>query len=74
MMGNFFRVTCPYLFQLDTVAYFPLLRGRHSFEAVERIRDTTPDLSPSSESVESLFDKDVPPPFVQPSARGRISV
>ena len=40
-MGNFFRVTCPYLFQLDTVAYFPLLRGRHSFEAVERIRDTT---------------------------------
>lgn len=41
MMGNFFRVTCPYLFQLDTVAYFPLLRGRHSFEAVERIRDTT---------------------------------
>lgn len=39
MMGNFFRVTCPYLFQLDTVAYFPLLRGRHSFEAVARIRD-----------------------------------
>lgn len=28
MMGNFFCVTCPYLFQLDTVAYFPLLRGR----------------------------------------------
>lgn len=41
MMGNFFRVTCPYLFQLDTVAYFPLLRGRHSFQAVARIRDTT---------------------------------
>lgn len=41
MMGNFFRVTCPYLFQLDTVAYFPLLRGRHSFDAVARIRDTT---------------------------------
>lgn len=41
MMGNFFRVTCPYLFQLDTVAYFPLLRGRHSFDATARIRDTT---------------------------------
>ncbi|MDO5541590.1 MAG: PEP/pyruvate-binding domain-containing protein [Eubacteriales bacterium] len=41
MMGNFFRVTCPYLFELDTVAYFPLLRGRHSFDAVGRIRDTT---------------------------------
>ncbi len=41
MMGNFFRVTCPYLFRLDTVAYFPLIRGRHSFDAVARIRDTT---------------------------------
>lgn len=41
MMGNFFQVTCPYLFELDTVAYFPLLRGRHSFDAVARIRDTT---------------------------------
>lgn len=41
MMGNFFRVTCPYLFILDTVAYFPLIRGRHSFDAVARIRDTT---------------------------------
>ncbi len=41
MMGNFFRVTCPYLFTLDTVAYFPILRGRHSFAAVAKIRDTT---------------------------------
>ena len=41
MMGNFFRVTCPYLFKLDTVAYFPLLRGKHSFHTVSRIRDTT---------------------------------
>jgi hypothetical protein len=41
MMGNFFQVTCPYLFILDTVAYFPLLRGKHSFDAVAKIRDTT---------------------------------
>ena len=41
MMGNFFCVTCPFLFILDTVAYFPLIRGRHSFDAVARIRDTT---------------------------------
>ena len=41
MMGNFFRVTCPYLFKLDTVAYFPIIRGRHSFDATARIRDTT---------------------------------
>ena len=41
MMGNFFQVTCPYLFELDTVAYFAVLRNRHSFEAIARIRDTT---------------------------------
>ena len=41
MMGNFFRVTCPYLYQLDTVAYFPLIRGMHSFQAIAKIRDTT---------------------------------
>ena len=41
MMGNFFRVTCPFLFKLDTVAFFPLIRGKHSFEAIAKIRDTT---------------------------------
>ena len=41
MMGNFFKVTCPFLFQLDTVAYFPILRGRHSYEAIAKIRETT---------------------------------
>ncbi len=41
MMGNFFHLTCPFLFQLDTVAYFPVIRGRHSFAAIEQIRDTT---------------------------------
>ena len=41
MMGNFFRVTCPYLYELETVAYFPLLRGRHSYEEMARIRETT---------------------------------
>lgn len=41
MMGNFFKVTCPFLFLLDTVAFFPLIRGKHSFEAIAKIRDTT---------------------------------
>ena len=41
MVGNFFVITCPYLFELNTVAYFALLRGRHSFKTVARIRDTT---------------------------------
>ena len=41
MVGNFFRVTCPYLFDLRTVAYFALERGAHSFATIDRIRDTT---------------------------------
>ncbi len=41
MMGNFFQVTCPFLFQLDTVAFFPVIRGKHSLQAVAKIRDTT---------------------------------
>ena len=41
MMGNFFQVTCPFLFILDTVAFFPLIRGKHSFQAIAKIRDTT---------------------------------
>ncbi|MBQ3405140.1 MAG: phosphoenolpyruvate synthase [Oscillospiraceae bacterium] len=41
LMGDFFHLTCPFLFQLDTVAYFPVLRGRHSFDAIEKIQDTT---------------------------------
>jgi len=41
MLGNFFMVTCPYLFHWDTVTYFALLRQRHSYHAVASIRDTT---------------------------------
>jgi hypothetical protein len=41
MIGNFFRVTCPYLFDLNTVAYFALVRGHHAVRTLERIRETT---------------------------------
>lgn len=41
MLGNFFMVTCPYLYELDTVTYFALQRGLHSLDAVSVIRDTT---------------------------------
>jgi len=40
-LANFFQVTCPYLFELDTVTYFALLRGKHNYAAIARIRDTT---------------------------------
>ena len=41
MLGNFFMLTCPYLYDLETVAYFALLRGHHSFHATAPIIDTT---------------------------------
>ncbi len=41
MIGNFFKITCPYLYELNTIAYFGILRSRHSFRTVARIRDTT---------------------------------
>ncbi|MBQ5439729.1 MAG: phosphoenolpyruvate synthase, partial [Clostridia bacterium] len=41
MMGNFFRVTCPFLFTLDTVAFFPIIRGNHSVQAINKILNTT---------------------------------
>jgi hypothetical protein len=41
MIGNFFVITCPYLFELNTVAYFSILRSRHSYETIARIRETT---------------------------------
>ncbi len=41
MMGNFFRVTCPFLFILDTVAFFPVIRGKHSVQAINKILNTT---------------------------------
>ncbi|MBN2330076.1 MAG: PEP/pyruvate-binding domain-containing protein [Candidatus Omnitrophica bacterium] len=41
LLANFFQLTCPYLFELDTVAYFALTLGKHHDSAVSRIRDTT---------------------------------
>ncbi|HEY91039.1 MAG TPA: phosphoenolpyruvate synthase, partial [Dehalococcoidia bacterium] len=41
LLANFFKITCPYLFELGDVAYFALRRGQHSHNAVARIRHTT---------------------------------
>ena len=41
MIGNFFLITCPYLYELDTIAYFAILRSHHSFKTIARIRGTT---------------------------------
>ncbi|MCD6585987.1 MAG: PEP/pyruvate-binding domain-containing protein [Desulfobacteraceae bacterium] len=41
MIGDFFSITCPYLYELNTIAYFAILRNRHSFKAIARIREIT---------------------------------
>jgi len=41
MIGDFFSITCPYLYELNTIAYFAILRDRHSFKAIARIREIT---------------------------------
>lgn len=38
---NLFQVTCPHLFELETIAYFALLRNRHTHDTVAGIRSTT---------------------------------
>ncbi|UWG98197.1 PEP/pyruvate-binding domain-containing protein [Dehalobacter sp. DCM] len=41
MIGNFFQITCPYLFELDTVAYFAIYKNMNSYETISAIRETT---------------------------------
>ena len=41
MVGNFFRITCPFLFILDTLAYFAIIRGSLTHDTIARIRETT---------------------------------
>ena len=40
MLGNFFMIACPFLYQLKTVAYFALLKNQHSFHATDSIHNT----------------------------------
>ncbi|MFC4403478.1 PEP/pyruvate-binding domain-containing protein [Gracilibacillus xinjiangensis] len=41
MIGNFFKVCCPYLYELETVAYFAINRNVHTYSTIARIRETT---------------------------------
>jgi hypothetical protein len=41
MLGNFFMLTCPYLFDVETVAYFGIFRNYHTTQAISPILETT---------------------------------
>jgi pyruvate, water dikinase len=40
MLTNFFLLTCPYLYDVEAIAYFPLLRESHALDTVTRIQET----------------------------------
>jgi hypothetical protein len=40
MVANFFMVTCPFLYRLDTVAYFALIKQQHTALALDAIIET----------------------------------
>jgi pyruvate, water dikinase len=41
MLGNFYMLICPYIYDHSGAAYFSLLRNRHSFHATDPVRRTT---------------------------------
>jgi len=41
MLGNFFQLTCPYVYDHEGIAYFALRKGYHSFHATAPIAETT---------------------------------
>lgn len=40
MLGNFFMLTCPYLYDFETATYFALLRDHHMSIAIKAIHNT----------------------------------
>lgn len=40
MLGNFFLLTCPYVFGHGGIAYFGLHKNKHSFHAIEPVSET----------------------------------
>ncbi len=41
MLGNFFLLTCPYLLDIEALAYFALFKNQHSSNAILPIAETT---------------------------------
>ena len=41
MIGNFFKVSCPFLYKVDAIAYFAIMRNIHTYSTIAGIRETT---------------------------------
>lgn len=59
MMGNFFRLTCPRLFDLDTVTYFAVYRNTHAAAGIAVIIETTQFLLDVFRCRDSLYIRPV---------------
>jgi len=55
MLGNFFMLTCPLLYDRAAVAYFAILRNFHSFHAITPISNTTQILVDVYQHEERLY-------------------
>ncbi len=55
MIGNFFKVSCPFLYELDTIAYFGLIRNVHTYSTIAEIRETTQLLLDVYEVNENIY-------------------
>jgi hypothetical protein len=55
MIGNFFKVICPYLLEQNTIAYFAVLRNSNSYHTIASIRETTQLLLDVYSHEESLY-------------------
>ncbi len=55
MVKNFFKIVCPFLYELDTVAYFGLKRNVHTLGTIAGIRETTQVLLDLFQSGENVY-------------------
>ena len=44
MVSNFYLLTNPYLTEMDSIGYFPLMYAQHTYETISRIRHAAPVL------------------------------
>ena len=55
MLGNFFMIACPFLFDLETIAYFGLRKNHHSVHAIDGITNTAQVILEVYRKKEQLF-------------------
>ena len=55
MLGNFFMLTCPYLLDMEALAYFALLRDHHSYNALTPVHNTAQVIFDVYKNRDSLY-------------------